>query len=185
MPRNFYGAITGFYEDHATFDIFTSFRAPGGISATIQPTTLMMFLGDTIDDPIPVAYVEVSKLKIGGGPVEAYNQSLRIGNITEWSRLWRRFAFEDELELGVGGEIKVKVGPITVGVDTKKTQKFQGQSQRKSLSFRDTNPARPAQRHEARVGVSENHAARCRRGKYRRRCSSDESIPTDRRFGKS
>ena len=161
MPRNFYGSITGFYEDYATFDIFTGFRAPAGISATVQPTTLMMFLGDTIDDPIPVAYIQTTAIKVGGGPLEAHNQSLRIGNITEWSRLWRKFAFSDTLELGVAGEIKMKVGPISVGVDTRKTQQFQGEW------FACTSfivplliICRPSQCHEAGVELPSNPTAR-------------------------
>lgn len=89
--------------------------------------TLEMFVGDTIDDPIPLAYVQTTDVKIKGGKVlEAYNQTLRIGNITEWSRLWRKFAFQDTLEIGIAGKIKIKVGPITMGVDTKKTKSFQG-----------------------------------------------------------
>jgi hypothetical protein len=89
-----------------------------------------MFIGDTIDDPIPVAYIETTQLKIGGsGPLEAYNQTLRIGNITEWSRLWRRFAFQDTLGIGIKGEITVKTGPISTTLTTIKVQNFQGSSQ--------------------------------------------------------
>lgn len=87
----------------------------------------MLFLGDTIDDPIPVALVKTTALKIGGKEaLVAYNQSLTLGNLTEWSRLWRNFAFQDTMQIGVGGEIKIKIGPITTSVKTAKVQTFQG-----------------------------------------------------------
>ena len=113
-----------------------------------------MFIGDTIDDPIPVAYVETTGFKIGGGKVvEAYNQTLRIGNLTEWSRLWRKFAFQDEMEIGIAGEIKLKTGPITVGVDTKKVQKFQGMCCERAVRSW-LSACRPSQRYKTGAGVS-------------------------------
>ncbi|KIV99470.1 uncharacterized protein PV09_08891 [Verruconis gallopava] len=127
VPDNVYGAITSFKEDYATFDIHSSIRAPAGISATLYPADVMLFNPDTLPNPLPIAQVHTSTIKIHGGQTfTAYNQNITIGNLTEWGRLWRRFVFLPELGIGARGKLKVKVGPIKTTVDVTIVKNFQG-----------------------------------------------------------
>jgi hypothetical protein len=144
-----------------------------------------MFIGDTIDDPIPVAFVETTQLKIGGsGPLEAYSQKLRIGNLTEWSRLWRKFAFEDTLGIGIKGKITVKTGPISTTLTTVKVQNFQGVYELNSYAERILILCRTSQRDCLGVRVSSNPTSRCRRCERCGSTTDHESFTIDRRLGK-
>jgi hypothetical protein len=127
VPENVYGSITSFKEDHATFDVISTIRAPDAISATLDPMTLMMFIPDTLPHPIPVAYVHTTKIKIKGGQTfTVYNQSITIGNLTEWGRLWRLFAFQDTMDIGVMGKATMHAGPFKTTLNLMKTKTFQG-----------------------------------------------------------
>jgi hypothetical protein len=86
-----------------------------------------MFIPDTLPDPIPVAYIRTTKLKMkGGGTFTVYNQTLRVGNITEWGRLWRKYAFEPTMEIGVKGKTTIHTGPFKTSLELVKSKTFQG-----------------------------------------------------------
>ncbi|KIW05973.1 uncharacterized protein PV09_03158 [Verruconis gallopava] len=126
VPKSLYGEITAFEESYATFNIMSSIRAPSGISASIDPTTLQMFNPETV--PIsPIAYIDTGKIKIKGGEtIHANNGQIRVGNMTEWTKLWRKFFFDPVMTVGLKGSLKLHVGPLKISVDTVKTVSYQG-----------------------------------------------------------
>ena len=113
--------------DSISFTVRSGIRVPDTLKATVSPMHIDFFMEDTRPDIIPIAFVDLPELTFESNQqVTLENQTLTLGNLTEFARLIDHVAHQPTFRVAGQTRTKLKAGPVNTWVDLYKAVELNG-----------------------------------------------------------
>ncbi|KAL4914572.1 hypothetical protein BDW62DRAFT_219989 [Aspergillus aurantiobrunneus] len=99
--------------DSIQFSILSEIKVPDAVSVRFDPMRASFFRPETVDDPIPIATVDLPHLSFSANEkVTLVNQTLRLGDVDQFAALVEDVAYNPTFS--VAGQAKTRVGVATL-----------------------------------------------------------------------
>ncbi|KAL4959279.1 uncharacterized protein BDV14DRAFT_206947 [Aspergillus stella-maris] len=99
--------------DSIQFSVLSDIKVPDAMNVRLDPMRAQFFRPETRDDPVPIATIDLPKLKFSSNEkVTLINQTLKLGDIGEFAALVEDVAYNPSFS--VAGQAKARVGVATL-----------------------------------------------------------------------
>lgn len=115
--------------DSIQFSVMSDIKVPDAVSVRFDPMQALFFRAETMDDPIPIATVDLPSLKFGANEkVSLVNQTLRLGDVDQFAALVEDVAYNPTFSVAGQTKTRVHFGTLGTTVDLLKVVSLPGVS---------------------------------------------------------
>jgi hypothetical protein len=109
--------------------VLSEIKVPDAVSVRFDPMQALFFRAETIDDPIPIATVDLPTQKFGANEkVSLVNQTLKLGDVDQFAALVEDVAYNPTFSVAGQAKTRVHVGTLGTTVDLLKVVSLPGLS---------------------------------------------------------
>lgn len=109
--------------------MLSDIKVPDAVSVRFDPMQALFFRAETMDDPIPIATVDLPSLKFRANEkVALVNQSLKLGDVDQFAALVEDVAYNPTFRVAGQAKTRVHVGTLATTVDLLKVVSLPGMS---------------------------------------------------------
>ncbi|KAL2818063.1 hypothetical protein BJX63DRAFT_419358 [Aspergillus granulosus] len=113
--------------DSIQFSVLSDIRVPDAVTVNFDSMLAQFFRPETRDDPIPIATVELPKLKFSANQkVTLENQTMKLGDIEQFALLVEDVAYNPRFSVAGQAKTKVGIAGLSTTVDLMKVVSLPG-----------------------------------------------------------
>ncbi|KAL3461149.1 hypothetical protein BJX64DRAFT_277984 [Aspergillus heterothallicus] len=113
--------------DSIQFSVLSDIRVPDAVTVNFDSMRAQFFRPETRDDPIPIATVDLPKLKFSANQkVTLVNQTMKLGDIEQFAMLVEDVAYNPRFSVAGQAKTKVGVAGLSTTVDLLKVVSLPG-----------------------------------------------------------
>jgi hypothetical protein len=113
--------------DSIEFSVLSDIRVPDAVTVNFDSMRAQFFRPETRDDPIPIATVDLPKLKFSANEkVTLVNQTMKLGDIEQFALLVEDVAYNPRFSVAGQAKTKVGVAGLSTTVDLMKVVSLPG-----------------------------------------------------------